>query len=490
MKGSHTRWSWVCACAIAACASRPTLEPAYPLSRTVEEPFRARIPRVHRRAAWAPPAVDQFVLGNGLRVYAVAMPSHGLLTMTYVNRRFSPWDTRLRLGLPAVMSSLIPNGTRSHPGEAHTRAVNAMGAAMHSYVYGSGFYVTFTALPSELRGGVRLLAEAVTEPELDPQEFSRVIGRRRAARRQRGQSVVGDELALASLFGYEHPFAMPAGGSGPQLAALTIDDVRRAYRERFIPAHSAIAVVGQFDRRELERELTATFGQWTVEGASEIPPDARPAEARRGARRWQLVDTEARTSNASITVAWPMVALLDESFGDALVLDQLLGASGSGLFDQSLRERSNATYGVDVSHMISLQGGYGIASVLVATPHARSSIESLLADLARLRNTRVSQGEINAARLRLRNELLSSFESVDGTADRVTGLFAYDLPPTSWTRHLALIDAVTPESLQRTAQALLAPDRLAFAFVGDRAAIEQPVRALAPNGLDLFTFVE
>ncbi|MFO0563227.1 MAG: pitrilysin family protein [Polyangiales bacterium] len=474
----------------AGCADRETLTPAYPLSRTQEEDFRRRIPRNHRRPEWAPPSVDQFVLRNGIRVYAVSMPAAGLLSITYVNRRVTEFDTRVRTALASLMPSALTAGTRTHPGLAHARAVHALGARLESHVNGTALFLTLTTLPPTLRQSAQLLYEAVSEPTIDDEDFAQTIRVRRSLRHFRGQGWVGQELALGSLFGSRHPFAMPRGGSVPQLDALRAEELRALHRERVIPAHSALTVVGEFDRGALEAALNDTWGQWSVAGAREIGPDAPPSEATSGQRAWQFVDTESATENASVTVAWPMVTLLDDSFGDALVLDQILATSGSGVFDQSLRERANITYGVDVRTMINLVGGYGVANVVVATRDAPSAVSSLLAEITRLRTTRVSRSVIDAARGRLRNELLSSFESVAGTADRVSGLFAFGLEPSSWRRHLALIDGVTPETLQRTAQRLLAADRIAVAVVGDRTAIGAPLRSLAPYGLSVFTFVE
>ena len=57
-------------------------------------------------------------------------------------------------------------------------------------------------------------------------------------------------------------------------------------------------------------------------------------------------------------------------------------------------------------------------------------------------------------------------------------MYIYDLPADFFETYVDKIRDVTGEEVQRAAKTYIQPDRFAVVIVGDRKAIEAPVRAL------------
>jgi predicted Zn-dependent peptidase len=73
-------------------------------------------------------------------------------------------------------------------------------------------------------------------------------------------------------------------------------------------------------------------------------------------------------------------------------------------------------------------------------------------------------------------------------SDVLSSLYAFELGRESWTLHLELLDAVTPQSLQAAAHQLLSPKRQSITIVENRRAIEGHLTMLAAMGCVISTF--
>ena len=81
------------------------------------------------------------------------------------------------------------------------------------------------------------------------------------------------------------------------------------------------------------------------------------------------------------------------------------------------------------------------------------------------------------------------FETPEQIAARLEAVVTYGLPDTYFNTYTQRIAAVTLDDVNRVAKQYLQPDRMAIVVVGDRASIEQPLRAVEGYGANL-TFVD
>jgi zinc protease len=72
----------------------------------------------------------------------------------------------------------------------------------------------------------------------------------------------------------------------------------------------------------------------------------------------------------------------------------------------------------------------------------------------------------------------ADFETSQDLASRLEELVVYQLPDDYFSKYVANIQAVSPESAQKAAATYIVPGRLAVVVVGDRKVIEPGIRAL------------
>jgi predicted Zn-dependent peptidase len=79
------------------------------------------------------------------------------------------------------------------------------------------------------------------------------------------------------------------------------------------------------------------------------------------------------------------------------------------------------------------------------------------------------------------------FESTAAVAGAVAGAVVYGLTDAWFRSYRDQVQAITPEAVHRAALAHLDPSRLLLLAVGDSAAIEAPLRALAHGPLQVMS---
>jgi zinc protease len=461
---------------------RSGLVPLQPLSRTVEEPFRRERIRMAPRPDWTPPAVTRWTLRNGMPVYFIARPGSGAVAFQYVNRRAGNRDARVSPSLPMMLATMLGRGTLSRPGIRHAVELASLGAELEVDCHASGLYASVLVEPRATARAAALLADAIVAPELTESEFRRAKDLLFSARSAFSGQAAAHEIAAWTLFGPAHPLARPSAGTAADINATTIETVLSYARQRLIPAHSAVVIAGDIDEATLRPSLEESFGRWTVDGATAIERAPSYPAVPLANRRWSVLHRDLVGDNAHVFVAYSLPALLHQDFASALVLNHIVGAH-SGRMNRTLREQQNVTYGAYATLNIDLQGGYGIASTTVDKQQVGTAIDGIFEAIQRLRSSAPRAAELEAARERARTEFFARFESLSGLVDLGSALFAFELGPESWTRHLALIDQVTGASVQHVALEYLSPERVAVSIIGDSAAFARALTGGARPGL-------
>ncbi|HKB17154.1 MAG TPA: pitrilysin family protein, partial [Planctomycetota bacterium] len=160
--------------------------------------------------------------------------------------------------------------------------------------------VSLDLLSKDAGEGLSILAEVVRRPAFDESRLE--LARRRQMnsilhRNDNPGQILGRELN--ALF---YPEAHPSGRSmtPKRLAEATGERIRGFYARHFRPENVRLAIVGDFDEKDMVGKVAAAFGDWPKGGDPIAPPAKFEAKPRPGVF---LVDKELNQS--SISVAHP-----------------------------------------------------------------------------------------------------------------------------------------------------------------------------------------
>jgi predicted Zn-dependent peptidase len=352
--------------------------------------------------------MESFTLANGMKVVLKERKDLNSITTTLWAKCGAAYEGEEERGLAHFLEHVAFNESQELPPGELDRRVESLGgelnaATSYDYTY---YYITLPKGNEE--EALRLLAQLVLHPKITPEAVEKEIPivLEEIARSKDNPHELFAERFLRELY-REVPYRHPILGYEESVRSFTAEKVKSFYRKFYSPSRLTLVVVGNFDRKAVEKVLAKEFE--TVKGekteVKEPEREKSPNEKR------------------EFTVSHPAVALPVVSLGWKLppcgrhdvyfeLTDTLLSSGKSSLLYQRLRER-----GIAYSASSNYQNlKFGSNFTLTATTHkVEEAREELLKSLQEALNP--TEEEFLFAKEKLRKGELFGRESGEAEAE-------------------------------------------------------------------------
>jgi zinc protease len=232
-------------------------------------------PRSHRpdlpspREATLPP-VQQYALANGLDVFIVQRRELPVVDMRVTVRAGAALDDPALAGCAQLTAQLLDEGTHSRTAMQVADEAERLGASLHTNAAWDSAEASLHVLSPRLEPAMELAADVMLRPALHDDEFARRQQQRLSAIMQERADprVLASQAFTAAVYGEDHPFGTPIGGTRESVERLSPDHVRAFYDAHYSPRNAFIVVVGDVDPDTLLPRLDHHFGAWECGAAA------------------------------------------------------------------------------------------------------------------------------------------------------------------------------------------------------------------------------
>ncbi len=448
-----------------------------------EEPWRAAVPPPGAVPGISLPVAAQFKLDNGLTVLVVEqhqLPVVAASVVTFAGTSANPVD---RPGLAAFTAEMLQEGTLRRSAAQLADDAAQAGANLGTQSGRDRAIATLTVLKPNLRPALELLADVVGHPRFDAKDVERVRSLRdgelqQATRDPREASRV---VLLHALYGGGQRYGYPDAGTRAGNRRVSVLDLKRLWRQHYLPATTALVLAGDVTPAEARSLAATAFGEWrSVANKGAEPP---PVHFEPGAR--MLLLDRPGSPQSMIRLGLPGVARSTPDYAALEVMNNVFGGLFSSRLNMNLREEHGYTYGAGSAFRFGREAGYFTASSGIRTDVSAPGLEAFLKELDAMRTVPPTEAELKGAQASFAQSLAGLFETPEQTSQTVADLFVYGLPADTYAGLPAQVYAVTGERVTALAGRYLDPASLKIVIVGDRAKIEQSIRALGPRRLEL-----
>ncbi len=438
--------------------------------------WRAQRPKVGKPRAPSLPSFEKVVLDNGLTLLVSQVDAVPVVSFNLVTRGGATYDPKAKAGLTSLTYAMLEEGAGKLPALAFSDAIADLGA---SFGTGSGRdsgSVSISGLSKHADGMLQLLADAALRPKLQAPAFERRKSQMVATllRKRGSPQGLAFEKIPALIYGADHPFGHPPGGTVESVQTLSHEDVKAHYAKVFGPKHSALIVAGNMSVAEAKAAADKHFGGWQTK--AEAPPTI-PAVQARVRTEIQLVDKPG-AAQTMMVVGRPLFAK-GHPQEDALKLANLVfGGTFGARLNMNLREAKGYTYGA--SSQASFRNGVGVfvAYSALRADVTGAGLKETIEELARMKSQPATAEELEDARSGLIRALPGDFEVSSAMASAAAGLFIYELPLDHFSKLADRYNAVSLEAVNAAATEYLDPSPMQILLVGDAASIAPQLEAL------------
>ena len=428
-----------------------------------------------RKTAPAPLAPKQFdiskpfetVLPNGLKVVIFEDNRLPIISYRLAFQSGEINDPKDLTGLTSALTAMLNEGTETRSSKQLAEEIERLGANISASANADNTVIAASALSLYGSDVFRLMTEIVLQPTFPENELAlykkNAIEGLKVQRADAG--FLADEQTARILYG-SHPYSV---------ISPTAADVEKITREKltvfrdkmFIPNNATLIVVGDVKRENLLTEIKDNFGEWTKGTVEELIFTAPPV------RRELTLTLVDRPGSAQSNIVLANLAI-DRSSPDyfaTLVLNQVLGSSGSSRLFMNLREEKGYTYGAYSRFDTKRQSGEFEATAEVRTQVTGDSLKEFFYELNRIRSEKVSEKELNDAKNFLTGVFPLRAETQEGLTNLLVSQQLYNLPGDYLQTYRDKVNAVTLDDVERVANEYITPDKLAIVVVGDAGEI-------------------
>ncbi len=411
-------------------------------------------------------SVTVHVFENGLTMLHEERRSNATVALTAVVGGGSAMEPDDKAGLTGLMMSSLPKGTSERSADEIAEHLAGLGASLQPGSSMDYSLLSLHCLAKDLGEALPVFADVLLNPNFPVDEVE--IERRKLLAAIRMNEDYTPAVAMRrfrqELFG-SHPYGRDPMGTAETVGALETWDLYTQHRGLFVPSNMVVGVVGNISFAEARDLVRRNLGAPGPERHSVYQVDKVIAP---GPSRAEVP----RPSTQGFVVMGHLTAPVgDEDSAAVQVAATILGSGMSSRLFRELRDREGLAYAVAAANQSYRRKGMLAAYIGTAGENLERAEERLWGQIRLLRETPVTQEELERAKNSLRGSYLRSKERNARRARMLAVNYQMELGPDYMDRLQEEIQAVTSREVMRVANKY---------FLEPTTVIIRPQAAAAP----------
>ncbi len=425
------------------------------------------------------PAVETGQLSNGLKVMLVRRDSVPTVSMNLILDAGAVVDPDDKLGLGQLAPQVMTNGTDRLDALQISDRLQLLGATLGAGSGTNATNVSMTALTARLDPSLDLYADVILNPAFRQSDFQRVQAQQIAGIQQarRNPGAIARTVLARELYGPESPYGRPNAGTEATVSAITPADAEAWHETWFRPDNATLVVVGDVGLAELTPKLERAFAQWRAP-AEPMPAKPGPADApEAGAPRILIVD---RAGPQSTIMAGRVVDAFDPATEPAIeTMNTALGGAFTSRINMNLREDKGWSYGAGGGVPSGRGERIYMVSAGVQSDKTAESLAELRRELTEVVGSRpLNEAEIAAARANMVQGMAGNWETNGAIVGELYNMVVWGVPNDYYETYAQRVAAMDARQAAEAARQVVGSGPTTWVVVGDRASIEDKIRAL------------
>ena len=315
-----------------------------------------------------------------------------IVVMDAMLRRVSVHEPEDKAGVASLVGDLLDEGTTQHTSAQIAEMIENVGGSLS---VGRIRDQCQKYLAPDRSLGLGVLFECLMQANFPQDAFAREKAQQLSAIADaEHQPEAKAQMEYRRLAYGKHPYGRPMLGRRETVQALTPEDCRTFYRRVFVPNNTMVAIVGDFDSKQVLDEMTRLTADWKN---SPLPKPELPA-----VEKPKEFTTEIVTMPAAAQLHFFMghagIRRDNPDYFKLLVMDYVLG-TGPGFTDRlsaRLRDREGLGYTVSANITSSAAEEPGLFTCYIGTrPESFVRVKGLfLEEVERLRNEKPKNEEV------------------------------------------------------------------------------------------------
>ena len=419
------------------------------------------------------------MLPNGVNLMILEDHRFPLVTVQFEVDGAGPmYEPADQPGLAGAAARLMTEGTKTRSSKEIAEQIDSLGASISSNSgFGSGTaVVSASGLSDKFDQWFAVTVDVLLHPSYPADELAQYKSRAKSALlRQRAEpGFLAAQTLNRALYG-TYPAAV-VSATPESLDALTPEKLADWHAKHFAPQNTILAISGDVHADKLIPKLREWLAEWQ---RSKAPVHFVPGPGPAGKEKVFLVD---RPGSVQTLLQMGNLAIdrTSPDYPALVVLNEVLGAGSASRLFLNLREEKGYTYGVYSNIVARKYAGPWTAGGNLRTEVTDGAMTEFLRELNRIRDEKVPEDELDAARRSVVARFALSLESPQQMIAAAITRRAYKFPADYWDKYPAQIAAIKADDVQRVARKYIDPATMQVVAVGDAGKIKPVLEKYGP----------
>ena len=363
-------------------------------------------------------------------------------------------------GIAHFTEHTLFKGTEHKSSSVINGYLDRLGGELNAYTTKEEIVLHATILKEDLSKASTLLMEIATEATFPDNEVNTergvVIDEIKSYKDSPSEDVY-DRFEEKLFKG--HSLSMPILGTPQSVRATSAEELRRFYKEKFVPESMVFTIVADMDEKRMEADLLRTFDKF-FSGSGMVSGElTRPESVTLDNVFDEVINKRNHEANAVIGGYAPSLYEERERIATSLMSNILGGPAMNSILNDILREKHGWVYGVESSYTQYSDTGIMAISLGCERENTEKCIDAVRREISKFQDNALTDRKLRAAKKQFLGQIaISSDNGESQCLSMGKSLLAYG-KVASAEEIKREIEAVSADMIRDMACRIFAPDR-------------------------------
>lgn len=363
-------------------------------------------------------------------------------------------------GIAHFTEHTLFKGTEHKSSSVINGYLDRLGGELNAYTTKEEIVLHATILKEDLSKASSLLMEIATEATFPDNEVNTergvVIDEIKSYKDSPSEDVY-DRFEEKLFRG--HSLSMPILGTPQSVRATSADELRRFYKEKFVPESMVFTIVADIDEKRMEAALLRTFDKF-FSGSGMVSGElTRPESVTLDNVFDEVINKRNHEANAVLGGYAPSLYEERERIATSLMSNILGGPAMNSILNDILREKHGWVYGVESSYTQYSDTGIMAISLGCERENTEKCIDAVRREISKLQDNALTDRKLRATKKQFLGQIaISSDNGESQCLSMGKSLLAYG-KVASAEEIKREIEAVSADMIRDMACRIFAPDR-------------------------------
>ena len=363
-------------------------------------------------------------------------------------------------GIAHFTEHTLFKGTEHKSSSVINGYLDRLGGELNAYTTKEEIVLHATILKEDLSKASSLLMEIATEATFPDNEVNTergvVIDEIKSYKDSPSEDVY-DRFEEKLFRG--HSLSMPILGTPQSVRATSAEELRRFYKEKFVPGSMAFTIVADIDEKRMEADLLRTFDKFFSGNGMVSGELTRPESVTLDNVFDEVINKRNHEANAVLGGYAPSLYEEKERIATSLMSNILGGPAMNSILNNILREKYGWVYGVESSYTQYSDTGIMAISLGCERENTKKCIDAVRREISKFQDNALTDRKLRAAKKQFLGQIaISSDNGESQCLSMGKSLLAYGRVASAEEIKLE-IEAVSADMIRDMACRIFAPDR-------------------------------